>query len=181
MPQHGATCAHLAIWAFALPFPRGGLEGDPQCYLPQGLLLLLSSKGYPLGGLIYLLPLLSQAFLALLLIAQEPLKHFAQHSWQDMSLSAEEALDECLCCDERRRWQRWGRPAQFHLLGAHHGCSLHVTLLPPFLLCLQLILRQKEHHLLTLQAVDVAQYAPRHACDDGKSISKCCRYPAIKQ
>lgn len=76
---------------------------------PQGLLLLLSSKGYPLGGLIYLLPLLSQAFLALLLIAQEPLKHFAQRSWQDMSLSAEEALDECLCCDERRRWQRWGQ------------------------------------------------------------------------
>lgn len=109
MPQHGATCAHLAIWAFALPFPRGGLEEDPQGYLPQGLLLLLSSKGYPLGGLIYLLPLLSQAFLALLLIAQEPLKHFAQHSWQDMSLSAEEALDECLCCDERRRWQRWGQ------------------------------------------------------------------------
>jgi len=77
-----------------------------------------------------------------------------------------------------------GRPAQFHLPGAHHGCSLHVTLLPPFLLCLQLMLRQKEHRLLTVQAVDevaVAHYAPRHACDDGKSISKCYRYPAIKQ
>lgn len=84
MPQHGAICAHCAVWAFALPLPRGGLERDPQGYLPQGLLLLLSSKGFPLGGLIYPLPLFFRAFLALLLIAQEPLKHFAQLSWQDV-------------------------------------------------------------------------------------------------
>lgn len=49
MPQHGATCAHLAIWAFALPFPRGGLEEDPQGYLPPRASATSQLKRIPFG------------------------------------------------------------------------------------------------------------------------------------